>query len=62
MKFIYLYIFRGHEATCTIEADSREEADERYIAMKSAEFEGTVYDEVYVPDEDMVYYTQRVVH
>lgn len=62
MRYIYLYRFRGNEATFQVEADSRSEADERVEAMKTAQFEGTLFAEVPVSDEEMRQYTDRILH
>jgi len=62
MKFIYLYNFRGNEATFQVQADSKAEADERFEAMKLADFEGTLVEEIAVPDYEMLWYAERVVH
>ena len=53
MRFIYLYDFKGTEATFTVEAVDQAEADERFAAMKLAVFEGTVVYEIPIDDSEM---------
>ena len=62
MRYIYLYEFRGIEATFTIGADNRTEADERFQAMKSALFEGTLEYEIPISDEETNRLSGKVMH
>jgi hypothetical protein len=60
VRYIYLYRFRGNEATFQVEADSIDEADKRVDAMKSAQFEGTVAYEVPIDDDEMRRISRRL--
>lgn len=60
--YIYLYTFAGNEATFSVIADTREEADMRVNAMKGAKFEGILYDEIPVSDAFLRKFTCESVH
>ena len=62
MIYIYLYNFRGIEATFTIMAEDRKEAEARFEAMKTAIYEGEVFKEIPIADEEMNRFTGKVLH
>lgn len=61
-EYIYLYEFRGIEATFNVIADSLEEADERVAAMRTAVFEGVLVETIQITDEEMKRLSGKVIH
>ena len=60
--YIFLYNFRGIEATFAVVADTQQEAEERVAAMKSAQYEGKLYAEIPISDEEMRGFTGETIH
>jgi hypothetical protein len=62
MIYVYLYKFRGIEATLTVEAENIPEADERIKAIGTAQYEGELIEEIAISDAELARFADRVVH